>query len=521
MEQDRSGTFSGAVPFYGRFKFLIFFSQKCRKIRDAVVYYLWLLTKKKIFPMDGGSGMTFHSDELLQYLSLSDTTQLRYVTDADALEVFQIIAGEKRTLYEGDLAGWLIQTGGEKDGTRSEKAEAFYQQMREGRSSIQYEFLMPDGQYTLHCKTEAVPSGQRVCYGVISSTGTPSELSFRRASDKDAMLDMLNKKAIIEYAKYRLSHPELTSYLVILDLDNFKMVNDTYGHMYGDTVLVAFTEIINKAIGDHGVVGRLGGDEVLIVTKDIPNKAALRPFLREIRTNMELAYKGKLEGISLTCSIGAAAFPEHAATYEAAMALADKMLYLAKEKGRNRYLIYTPELHQDYVNSSRHEAPGTRKPIKQYNHIGILQYMLSEYLVKQASCNDYMFEQIGRAFKLSEVLCVYNQGNIGFRWTENNEGLRQEDMDFLDVSDPFLNDVDENGLFLMDGRYLIQEKYPQFYEKLAARKIEAAIFYRMMKNGRPDGYVMFAKHQQRQKWSEYETIALAVAAKIFEIASIG
>ena len=236
---------------------------------------------------------------------------------------------------------------------------------------------------------------------------------------------------------------------------------------------------------------------------------------------MELAYKGKLEGISLTCSIGAAAFPEHAATYEATMALADKMLYLAKEKGRNRYLIYTPELHQDYVNSSQHEAPGTKKPIKQYNHIGILQYMLSEYLVKQASCNDYMFEQIGRAFKLSEVLCVYNQGNIGFRWTENGEGLHQEDMDFLDVNDPFLGEVDENGLFLMDGRYLIQEKYPELYEKLAARKIEAAIFYRMMKNGRPDGYVMFAKHHQRQKWSEYETIALAVAAKIFEIASIG
>ena len=57
--------------------------------------------------------MTFHSDELLQYLSLSDTTQLRYVTDADALEVFQIVAGEKRGLYEGDLAGWLSQTGGE------------------------------------------------------------------------------------------------------------------------------------------------------------------------------------------------------------------------------------------------------------------------------------------------------------------------------------------------------------------------------------------------------------------------
>ena len=73
----------------------------------------------------------------------------------------------------------------------------------------------------------------------------------------------------------------------------------------------------------------------------------------------------------------------------------------------------------------------------------------------------------------------------------------------------------------MDGRFQIQDSFPQLYEKLAARKIESAIFYRMMKNGKSDGYVLFAKHHQRQKWSEYEAIALAVAAKIFEIASIG
>ena len=460
--------------------------------------------------------MTYNSDELVQYLSLSNLIQLRYVIDADALEVFQASSGGRQVLYEGDLSGWLLRLFGGEEGAHSEKAEAFRRDMQQGTASFQYEFQVKDIQYALRCKTE---SG-RICYGVVQKLGTSSDLVFRRASDKDAMLDMLNKKAIIEYAKYRLSHPELTTYLVILDLDNFKMVNDTYGHMYGDTVLVAFTEIINKAMGSHGVVGRLGGDEILIVTKDIPNKAAIRPFLREIRTNMELAYKGKLEGISLTCSIGAAAYPEHAKSYEQTMALADKMLYLAKEKGRNRYLIYTPELHEDYVNSNRHEAPGTRKPVKQYNNIGILQYMLSEYLIKQASCNDYVFEQIGRSFRLSEVLCIYNRGNIGFRWTSEGEGLRPEDMEFLDVDDPFLNQVDENGLYLMDGRYLIQDDFPQLYEKLAERKIEAAIFYRMMKAGKTDGFVLFAKRHQRQKWSEYETIALAVAAKIFEIASV-
>ena len=465
--------------------------------------------------------MAYNSEELVQYLSLSNFVQFRYILDADSLEVFQLTPGGKRVLYEGDLSRWMLQIVGEGGGKRSEKMDALCQDIREGKAAFQYEFQVKDTRYTIRCKTECTPTGGRVCYGIAESLGAPSEFGFRRASDKDGMLDMLNKKSIIEYAKQRLSHPELTSYLVILDLDYFKMVNDTYGHMFGDTVLVTFTEIINKAMGDHGVVGRLGGDEILVVTNGIPNKAALRPFLREIRTNMELAFKGKLDGISLTCSIGAAAYPEHAASYEETMALADKMLYLAKDKGRNRYLIYTPELHQDYVNNNLHSAPGPKKVIKQYNNIGILQYMLSEYLVKQASCNDYVFEQIGRSFGLSEVLCIYNHGTIGFRWTSDGEGLRSEDMEFLDVEDPFLDQVDENGLYLMDGRYLIQDGFPQLYEKLAARKIEAAIFYRMKKNGRPDGYVLFAKHHQRQKWSEYETIALAVAAKVFEIASVG
>ena len=464
--------------------------------------------------------MIYNSDELVQYLSLSHLTQLRYVVDADALEVFQVTGDGKQVLYEGDLDGWLRQAvGGEE--INSQKREDFCRDIRSGAASFQYEFQGADSRSSIRCKTETDAFGKRVCYGVLGHSGSPSELSFRRASDRDPMLDMLNKRAITEYAKQRLSHPEQHSYLVILDLDNFKMVNDTYGHMFGDTVLVTFTEIINKAMGSHGVVGRLGGDEILIVTNGIPNKAALRPFLREIRTNVELTYKGKLEGVSLTCSMGAAAYPEHADSYEATMALADKMLYLAKDKGRNRYLIYTPELHQDYVNSDAHDPSGSRHPIKQYNNIGILQYMLSEYLIKQASCNDYVFEQIGRSFRLGEVLCIYKHGDIGYRWNENGEGLRPEDMEFLDVEDPFLDQVDENGLYLMDGRYLIAEEFPQFHEKLAARKIEAAIFYRMMKNGRPDGYVLFARHHQRQKWSEYETIALAVAAKIFEIASVG
>lgn len=175
------------------------------------------------------------------------------------------------------------------------------------------------------------------------------------------------------------------------------MVNDTFGHMFGDEVLVAFTDIIKKAVGRHGVVGRIGGDEIMIVTKDIYDKATLRPYLREIRTNMEMMYKGKLNGISLTC---------------------------------------------------------------------------------QTCTDEYIFTQIGEGFRLNEILCSYNHGNVGYRWTSDAEKLR---------------------------------------EKLTARKIESVLFYRLIKNGKPDGFIMFAKRHQRQKWSEYEVRSLSMAAKIFEL----
>lgn len=461
--------------------------------------------------------MTIDSEELIRYFSLSATVGLRYQIAADALEVFRFTPQGRSEIYRGGLRRWLLQLKAENRDVQPKGAEDFIRDITEGKDAFHYEIMLKDTLYSITCQTETAPSGERICYGAVNALGPSPELYFQSPSDKDAMLDMLNKKAILDYAHRQLSHPEFVTYLVILDLDNFKMVNDTYGHLYGDSVLVTFTEIINKAMGTHGVVGRLGGDEILVVTKDIPNKAALRPYLREIRTNMELAYKGKLSGISLTCSIGAAAYPVHGSDYEQTMELADKMLYLAKEKGRNRYLIFTPELHMDYVNRTPGETNGPAAPVEQYNNISILQYMLSEYLINQASCNDYVFGQIGKSFRLSEILCVYNCGDIGFRWTAEGEGLRQEDMELLDTDDPFLDQVDDNGLFLMDGRYLIQEEFPQLHEKLAKRKIEAAIFYRTRREGKPDGYVLFARRHQRQKWSEYETLALSIVAKIFEL----
>ena len=135
--------------------------------------------------------------------------------------------------------------------------------------------------------------------------------------------------------------------LIILDIDFFKTINDRYGHQKGDEVLRCTAECIRKAVGDTGQVGRLGGDEFLIVLDALSDEDGIRGVLRGVRNSVGARYPDTGMGGNpvVTVSMGGARFPDHAADFSSLFNLADACLYRAKEKGRNRYILYTPEKH--------------------------------------------------------------------------------------------------------------------------------------------------------------------------------
>ena len=340
---------------------------------------------------------------------------------------------------------------------------------------------------------------------------------YRRASDRDPMLNMLNKKAITDYAQSVCREGNPTSFIAILDLDHFKQANDTFGHAYGDEILTGVTEIINQAVGQRGVVGRIGGDEIMIVTRGVADKAELRPILREIRMKIEDTYKNISNTVSVTCSIGAAAFPDHGESFSEARDLADKMLYLAKEKGRNRYIIYTPEMHKDLVEKSEQAASQNVEPGQNYDRIGLIRYLMDDYMRKGLINNDTAFSNVGRAFGLSEILVAYEKGKIGFKWTPEGISNDNSELSWLPLDMPFLDHCDNNNLFIVDNLMLIQLSEPQLERKLSERDIQSALFYRLEHKGELQGFVMYGRKEQRQKWSEYELLALSTIARIFEM----
>jgi diguanylate cyclase (GGDEF)-like protein len=133
--------------------------------------------------------------------------------------------------------------------------------------------------------------------------------------------------------------------LLFVDLDNFKSINDTLGHNFGDRVLQAITERLREATGADALVARLGGDEFTVLMENVQSSEQVEERGAALVTTLQqpLLVDGRM--LSTSASIGASMYPEHAADSDALLRAADVALFRAKELGRNRFAFYRPALY--------------------------------------------------------------------------------------------------------------------------------------------------------------------------------
>lgn len=167
----------------------------------------------------------------------------------------------------------------------------------------------------------------------------------KRKATHDLMTNVLNKVSFEETVSNILSfsHNQEKHALIFIDLDDFKGINDTLGHFFGDSLLISVGERLKSVVRDSDFVGRVGGDEFVVFLKGIPDESAAleRANLLLDSLRREFIFEGTTRKIK--ASLGISIFPEHGSTYQDLIKKSDVALYASKKKGKNVATIFIPE----------------------------------------------------------------------------------------------------------------------------------------------------------------------------------
>ena len=165
-----------------------------------------------------------------------------------------------------------------------------------------------------------------------------AQAALRYQANHDALTGVKNRGRITELLEGYVAEPGPLG-VIMLDLDRFKSVNDTFGHAAGDAVLVAAAQSLSGALSDHDYLGRYGGEEFLVVSRRPANGlAALAEQLREDVASASIEMQG--HRLQVTASFGVASRDQsHPVHGSLLLKAADDALYEAKKLGRNRVVI--------------------------------------------------------------------------------------------------------------------------------------------------------------------------------------
>ncbi|WP_300483114.1 bifunctional diguanylate cyclase/phosphodiesterase, partial [Shewanella sp.] len=194
------------------------------------------------------------------------------------------------------------------------------------------------------------PNGLQPCFAWLFSDISERKKAaqlIKYQANNDSLTGLANRNALFKQIQSLITSDSLTPgfSFMLMDLDNFKQVNDTHGHDKGDALLVQVVRQICECLNDTMMFARLGGDEFALLLPGIVNQKELAQLAEKINKHVAKRYvlaDGK--GVYSSVSIGIARFPEDALDLEQLLNCADQAMYISKANGRNRYHFFTEQM---------------------------------------------------------------------------------------------------------------------------------------------------------------------------------
>lgn len=463
-----------------------------------------------------------------EFLSIIGDYLFTYDISRDSFRIILPGNGNQNiVLYEGKLGVWTTEKldNGLVDSQSIQDFEGLCMAMASGESYFARDIKMKIADYdnimywyTFKGKRILKNDDGIIIAGAVSiAHGKEDKAADISVQDelRDAGTDLLNKKAITNYARKlidkRVGH-KVT--IAIIDIDDFKSVNDTYGHMFGDEVLRDVAGILKNTVGRNGLCGRIGGDEMFIVMEHLEDDESIRTVFRTIKNNVSWLYHNDPRNINkITCSIGAASYPDDAKDLDTLFSIADKMLYLAKEKGRNRYIIYRPDLHERYILGENPTAT-TEKVFYKYRKLRIVNDFIQQYICHYKSKKECL-EMVMSAFEMDSIF-LYDM-YAGTRYVlSGNVPEYEENGEFL-KEDNYIPDFRDDGIKTVWNIILYERKAPHMYEAFEKMGIKQFIqVIACVDRSKSDScfVISFNRNSQLNKWPEMDVDYLGIIGNV-------
>jgi diguanylate cyclase (GGDEF)-like protein/PAS domain S-box-containing protein len=220
-------------------------------------------------------------------------------------------------------------------------------------SEIDFQIVTKSGELRwIHHRCAEVIDDQGVSLG---RRGSNSDITNRKNNEKhlehlathDALTGLPNRVLLMELFDQSISRTvrnKWVSAILFIDLDNFKSINDTYGHLVGDQFLSDIANKINQNTRNSDSLARISGDEFVLILENIESNENVEIVSKNILANLSMKNPLNPKNIIIGASIGACLFPEHGVTKNDLIRKADIAMYVSKTTGKNSLIFYTPEL---------------------------------------------------------------------------------------------------------------------------------------------------------------------------------
>lgn len=303
-----------------------------------------------------------------------------------------------------------------------------FQQILHGDKAMKHEYRIKkkDGTYLwveVHATAIRDESGKLLkILGIIADINSRKQeiLEVKKAAVLDSLTGLFNRRECIRRIEEYIEQCDFMAAFLLIDVDNFKTINDTMGHSYGDAILTELAVGLRTLFRKSDIIARLGGDEFVVFMTNIRERANI---IAKVNGILEFfhSYREVPETSALSCSIGCSIYPEQGNTFSTLMHKADAAMYHAKKRGKAQYYIYEDGKLPSF---GEHEEILPERTMQKSFHDHIIEYVFRFFLEhpENAIAIPLLLEQLGAIFH-GDRISIYERTDDGelhctFKWKE-------------------------------------------------------------------------------------------------------